>query len=724
MNTASSSGTGSLPSNTIPNPQEDLKAITTQSGVTLAGPSVSPPPPSKPSPASIFSTPISSSKMPKVRKDTVQLSIKHPTSDGPNLSFVDYVVDPRVPLILGRPFLRTERALIDVYGEELSLCINDEAITFKVGQTSKYSYNDAESINQIDVFDVACEEYVQEVLGFSDKSKSDNLTPTLDLIISSSSPSFTPFERSDFILEEIETFLRTPDDFSNLDDDYYDIEGDILYLAKLLNEDPSLNIPPVKTEDLKQVDATITKPSIDEPPELELKELPCHLEYAFLEGTDKLPVIISKELKDEEKASLLKVLKSHKRAITWKIFDIKGIDHRFCTHKILMEDDFKPMVQHQRRVNPKIHEVIKKDVIKLLDAGLIYPIFDSLWVSPVHCMPKKCVLSKTIVYTGHSALKYLLAKHDAKLILIRWILLLQEFDVIIRDKKGAENLTANHLSRLENPHQDELKNKEITETFPLESLEAKALPTNDARVVVKFLKSLFARFGTPRAIISDRDTHFCNDQFAKVMLKYGVTHRLSTAYHPQTSGQVEVSNRGLKCILERTIGENRASWSDKLYDALWAFCTAFKTPIGSTPYNLVYEKACHLPIELEHKAYWALKHCNFDLKTAEKTKKIHDSKIKNHVFNVGDRVLLFNSSLKIFSGKLKTRRTGPFTVAHIFPYGTIELSQADGPNFKVTNMSKVDKIKAKQTKPGTGMKRVQEIEAEDEFISNLILLIH
>ncbi|GJU92329.1 reverse transcriptase domain-containing protein [Tanacetum coccineum] len=147
-------------------------------------------------------------------------------------------------------------------------------------------------------------------------------------------------------------------------------------------------------------------------------------------------------------------------------------------------------------------------------------------------------------------------------------------------------------------------------------VEAKALPTNDARVVVKFLKSLFARFGTPRAIISDRGTHFCNDQFAKVMSKYGVTHRLATAYHPQTSGQVEVSNRGLKRILERTVGENRASWSDKLDEALWAFRTAFKTPIGCTPYKLVYGKSCHLPIELEHKAYWALKHANFDLKSS------------------------------------------------------------------------------------------------------------
>ncbi|GJS29195.1 reverse transcriptase domain-containing protein [Tanacetum coccineum] len=144
-------------------------------------------------------------------------------------------------------------------------------------------------------------------------------------------------------------------------------------------------------------------------------------------------------------------------------------------------------------------------------------------------------------------------------------------------------------------------------------VEAKALPTNDARVVVKFLKSLFARFGTPRAIISDRGTHFCNDKFAKVMSK--------------------------------TVRENCASWSDKLDDALWAFRTAFKTPIGCTPYKLVYGKSCHLPIELEHRAYWALKHANFD---------------------------------PLNAGKLKTVWSGAFTITKVFPYETIELSQPDG----------------------------------------------
>ncbi|GKC53940.1 reverse transcriptase domain-containing protein [Tanacetum coccineum] len=299
---------------------------------------------------------------------------------------VDYDADPWVPLILGRPFLRTSRALIDVHGEELALRVNDEAFTFKVGHTSRYSRNCYdETVHQVNVIDVACEEYAQEVLGFSDSSTSGNPTPS-DPIIASSSPSFTPFERGDFILEEIKACLSSDSIPPGIDDADFDPEGDIRLLEKLLNDDPSSPLPPkeLNFEELKTI-----KSSIDDPPELELKDLPSHLEYAFLEGTDKLPVIISKELKDKEKAALLKVLKSYKRAIAWKISDIKGIDPRFCTQKILMEDDFKPAVQHQRRVNPKIHEVIKKEVIKLLDAGLIYPISDSPWVSPVHCVPKK-----------------------------------------------------------------------------------------------------------------------------------------------------------------------------------------------------------------------------------------------------------------------------------------------------------------------------------------------
>ncbi|GJR77320.1 reverse transcriptase domain-containing protein [Tanacetum coccineum] len=304
---------------------------------------------------------------------------------------VDFDADPRVPLILGRSFLKTGRALIDVYKGELTLRVEKEAITFNLDQTSRYSsnYND-NSVNRIDVIEMACEEYSQEVLGFSDVIASGNPTPYYDPIISTSSPTLTPFGDSDFLLEEVDAFLALEDDPTSpeVDDSYYDPEGDILLLESFLNDDPSPppnqgNYLPEIRKELKVCEAKTDKSSIDEPPEVELKDLPPHLEYAFLEGDNKLPVIIAKDLSVEEKAALIKVLKSHKRAIAWKLSDIKGINPEFCTHKILMEEDYKPAVQHQRRVNPKIHNVIKKEVEKLLDAGLIYPISDSPWENVV-----------------------------------------------------------------------------------------------------------------------------------------------------------------------------------------------------------------------------------------------------------------------------------------------------------------------------------------------------
>nr|GEW46703.1 reverse transcriptase domain-containing protein [Tanacetum cinerariifolium] len=601
------------------------------------------------------------------------------------------------------------------------------AITFKVGHNSRYSRNYYdELVNQVNVTDVACEEYAQEVLGFLDSSTSGNPTPS-DPIITSSSPLFTPFEGGYFILEEIETFLRTPDEISNLDDDYYDTEGDILYLEKLLNEDPSSNLPSINNENLKQADVTMRKPSIEEPPELDLKDLPSHLEYTFFEGTNKLPIIFSKELKDEEKAALLKVLKSHKRAIAWKISDIKGIDPRFCTHKILMEDDFKPVIQHQRRVNLKIHEVIKKEVIKLLDAGLIYLVSDSPWVSPVHCVPKKGEM-RVVENEDNELIPARLVMGCVCMMAIFHDMIEETMEVFMDDFLVFGDSFSSCLSHLgkmlkrievdrakvdvieklphptsvkENPHQGDLEKKEINETFPLETLEmissrsdssipwfadianyhaenfvVKGMSSQQKKKFFKDVKHCFwddpylfwicadqvvrrcvhgqeavdilmaCHNGPTRGHLeritllrkslildempqnaiqvyeifdvwgidfigpflssrgnNDRGTHYCNDQFAKLMLKYGFTHRLSTTYHPQTCGQVEVSNRGLKRILERTVGKNRASWSDKLDDALWAFRIAFKTPIGCTPYKLVYGKACHLLIEHEHKAY-------------------------------------------------------------------------------------------------------------------------
>nr|GEU55086.1 reverse transcriptase domain-containing protein [Tanacetum cinerariifolium] len=256
---------------------------------------------------------------------------------------VDFDADPRVLLILGRSFLKTRRALIDVYEGELTLRVGNKAVTFNLDQTLRYSANyDAELINRIDVINVACEEYSQEVLGFF---VSGNPTSSMKPIVSTSSPTLTPFGESDFLLEETDAFLAIEDEPNSpeFDDSYYDLEGDILLLEEFLNDDPSS--PPLPPQELKVVKPKNEKSSGDEPPMVEPKDLPPHLEYAFLEGDDKLPV--------------LKVLKSHKQALAWQLFDIKGINPEFCTHKILIEDDFKPAVQHQRRINPKIHKVIK-----------------------------------------------------------------------------------------------------------------------------------------------------------------------------------------------------------------------------------------------------------------------------------------------------------------------------------------------------------------------------
>ncbi|KAJ9561813.1 hypothetical protein OSB04_006973 [Centaurea solstitialis] len=960
---------------------------------------------------------------------------------------LDIKDEVKVPLILGRPFLNTASAVIHVAVRELSLGIGEDRITLSIDGILDYN----ESINNLDSMDDFTEPFEAELNDY-------------------------PFESGE--LEESLSIEKRWD--------------------KTVEEEEE------EFEELKQEDKVRVKTSLEEPPDLELKDLPEHIEYQFLEGNNFLPVIISSLLTANEKDRLIEVLKKHKKALAWKISDIPGISPSFCTHKTLMEDNFKPCVQKQRRLNPKMQEVVKKEVIKLLDTGIIYPISNSPWVSPVQVVPKKggltvvtndnnelvptrtvtgwrvcidyrklndatrkdhfplpfidqmlerlvgneyycfldgfsgyfqipidpedqekttftcpfgtfayrrmpfglwnapatfqrcmtaifqdmikncmevfmddfsvfgnsfddclssldrvlarceeshlvlnwekchfmvregivlghkiskdglevdkaktdtisklppptnikgvrnapfifdekcisafetlkrhltnapimvppdwdqpfeimcdasdysvgavlgqrknnhfqsicyasrtlndaqenytttekellavvfaiekfrsyLVLSKIIVYTDHSALKYLFAKPDAKPRLIRWILLLQEFDIEVRDKRGAENLAADHLSRLENPYMDSGGIEVIRDKFPDEGLnmiktigedpipwyadfanylaagvlvkcmthqqkgkffsdlkyyfwskpylfrigpdrihrrcvsgpaawdiltnchkvptgghfganltarkvlewgfywptvfkdahtllksrdacqragnntkkdkmpqqsisvsevfdvwgidfmgpfpdsrgnkyilvavdyvskwaEAKASPTNDAKVVVDFVKSLVCRYGCPKAIISDRGTHFANYLLEKTLKRYGVHHRFSTAYYPQANGQAENTNRALKRILEKTVDNNPKIWSQKLEDALWAYRTAYKTPIGSTPYRMLYGKRVTFHSKLRSLAYENSKIYK------EQRKKWHDAHLKEvKVFKEGDK---------------------------------------------------------------------------------------
>nr|GEX56598.1 reverse transcriptase domain-containing protein [Tanacetum cinerariifolium] len=668
MNTSSSSGSGTLPVNTITNPKEDLKGITTRRGTAYPGPMI----------PTTSSSPVVERET-KATKDTV-----HPTNNESTKDVQPQVFLTESPILTSEPvdspiiepiaspdklceLARTplnehcSTVLLKKFPEklgdpdkflipcELTLHVGKEAITFNLDQTSRCSANHNDmTAKRIDVIDMACEEYSQEVLGFSDIIASGSPTPYYDPIVSTTSSTLTPFGNRNYL-------------------------------------------PEVRKE-LKICEAKSNKSSIDEPPEVELKDLPPHLEYAFLEGDDKLPVIIAKDLSVEEKTALITVLKPHKRAIAWKLSDIKGMFKRCMmaifhdmiekTMEVFM-DDFSVFGNSFQSCLSYLEKMLKR----CEDANLCLN-----WEKSHFMVKESIVLAHKIFKEGIKVdkakvdvitkLPHPTTVKDSKARLLRWVLLLQEFTFKVIDTKGAENLVVDHLSRLENPHQNVFDPKEINKSFPLEILNLVSTRSNSSSPWCADFANYHAGNFVVNGMSSQQKSkffkdvkhYFWDDPF---LFKICAEQVIRRCVHGQEAVDI------LKdCHYGPTGGHHGPNYTaKKVFDSgfYWPSISVMPRTYSKIVTFIDAKERFHKEMRCHKTPSKSVKF----LTSGEKTKRFYDSKIKDRVFNIGDRVLLFNSRLKSFSDKLKSRWSGPFTISHVFPYGTVELSLPDGPNFKV-----------------------------------------